>query len=252
MNQLDGWPKVSHFLDNGVWILPQPANDAIAEFYDSILTVPVGDLEETDSIVWLGTSTGSSFVSAWNRVRVHRAQWPWARLLWHKVIPKSYSILGWRVFWRRLSTLDQVQHYHPEIDLTCRLCERHAETLDHLFLSCTFTRDLWQHCCSALNLAFDPMDMSLEGIVTRLPQLLRKSRGGVLARLTLLTWIFTVWEERNARIFDLKCRSSNQVVNSIACRVRDIWNVHSHMHDEISERVLAWRVSASSVVYEPP
>ena len=98
----------------------------------------------------------------------------------------------------------------------------HAETVDHLFLACDFTRDLWRHCCAALHLAFDPEDITLEMVVTRLPQLLGSSRGGALARLTLLAWPFSVWEERNARIFDLKSRQRDQVVAIIACRVRDI------------------------------
>ena len=85
--------------------------------------------------------------------------------------------------------------------------------------------------------------------MTRLPQLLGTMRRGLLARLTLLTWIFSIWEERNARIFDLRSRQRDQVEAIIACRVRDIWRVHILGQDELTGRLLAWRVGR---VFEPP
>ena len=59
----------------------------------------------------------------------------------------------------------------------------------------------------ALHLTFEPEDITLAMVVGRLPQLLRSSREGVLARLTFITWIFSVWEERNAGIFELQSRT---------------------------------------------
>ena len=225
----------------------------MAELYDTILTVPVGGLEEEDTIIWSGTHSGSfSLASAWNLVRSHREQWPWARIIWHQVIPKSYSILGWRVFWRKLSTLDRVAVYHPEVDTTCLLCETHGETVDHLFLECSFTKEVWRSCYTALHLAYAPEDITLEMVVMGLPQLMRTSRGGILARLALLTWLFSVWEERNVRIFDIKSRQSGQVVNTIAGRVRDIWRAHRPRQDDMEGLFQAWHLRSSTEVFDPP
>ena len=188
MLQVGEWPSISHFLTNGVWSLPQPENDAMAELFDEMTSVPLGSPDDTDVIVWLGSPSGSfTLASAWNMVRMHRETWPWARLVWHKTIPNSYSFLCWRVLWKKLSTLDRVQSYHPEIDTTCRFCANHAETVAHLFLECDFTRNIWRRCCEALHLAFDTADTTLEMVVARSPQLMGSSRGGVLGRLTLLT-----------------------------------------------------------------
>ena len=45
------WPTVSHFLVNGVWSLPQPENDAMAELFGAISSVSVGGGEDEDSTV---------------------------------------------------------------------------------------------------------------------------------------------------------------------------------------------------------
>ena len=207
-------------------------------------------MDEEDAIEWKGSPTGAfSFASAWSMVCTHRAQWPWARLVWHKLIPKSYSFLCWKILWRRIATLDKVQLYHPEIDTDCRFCRMQTETVDHLFCACPFTRSLWRSCCVALHIVYDPGDLNLEMIVTRLPQILGTSRRGLLARLALLTWIFSVWEERNARMFDLRSRSRNQIEAIIACRVRDIWRAHNLEHDDLTEWLLVWCVGE---VFEPP
>ena len=233
--------------------LPQPENDARAELYDEISLVPVGRPDEADDILWTASSSGSfTFASAWQLFCTQGQQWLWVQLLWHRVIPKSYSFLCWRVLWRRLSTLDRVMVHKPEINQTCRFCVTYDESVDHLFLACDFTREIWRRCCVALHLDFDPTDISLELVVLRLPHLMGTSRGGILARLTLLTWIFSVWEERNARIFYHQSRQPYQVVATIACRVRDIWRAHSHRQDTFVEMLQTWHVNTNMPVFEPP
>ena len=160
-----------------------------------------------DTITWKVSPSGTfSLVSAWHLVRTHGQLWSWARLLWHQTIPKSYSFIGWRVLWRRVATLDRVKLHNFEVNQVCRFCEVHDETVDHLFFACDFTREIWRCCCLALHLSFGPHDITFELVVLRLPQLMKASRGGILTRLSFLTWLFTIWEERNARIFDHQSR----------------------------------------------
>ena len=247
------WKTVSQFLINGEWSRSLLENDGLEDFYDAIASVPVGESQEEDSIVWSGTPTGAfSLKSAWELIRIHHERWPWVRLVWHPVIPKTYSLLCWRILWHRLPTLDHVKRYYPEIAQNCCFCITNSETVDHLFLECVFTREIWRSCCEALHLAFDPEDITLAMVVLRLPQTLGSTHGGVLARLTLLTWIFSIWEERNARIFYCKSRRRNQVVAQIACRVRDIWEAHKLGNDELWELLIAWRLSANMDLFEPP
>ena len=203
--------------------------------------------------MWSAASTGIfSLKSAWDIARVHHEPWPWEKLIWHSVIPKTYSILCWRVLWKKLPTLDHVKQFHPEIDQLCCLCEAEPETVSHLFLECTYTRDIWRRCCEALHLPFDLVDISLEMVALRIPQMLGSTRGGAIGRLTILTWIFSIWEEQNTRTFDCKSRHHSQVENTIACRVCDIWEAHNPGHDEISELLIAWRPCTIMPMFEPP
>ena len=141
--------------------------------------------------------------------------------------------------------------HKPEVSQVCRLCEDQNETVDHLFLECAFTREIWRCCCVALHLAFDPDDISLEMVAVRLPRLLETSRGGILARLSLLTWIFSIWEERNARIFYHQSRQITQIVAIIVGRVCDIWRAHSNRQDTFMEMIQSWRVNTSLPIFEP-
>ena len=253
MTPEDGWPIVSRFLSHGMWDLPQQENEIMAELFGTISSVQVGEPDEEDSIKWLGSRSGSfTFASAWNMARTHRVQQPWSHLIWHPYIPKSYSFLCWRIFWRRLSTLDRVVAHHQEVDPTCCFCAQHVETVDHLFLACAFTHDLWRRCCMGLHIAYEHGDVTLEMIATRFLMVSGSSRRCTLARLALLTWVFSVWEERNARLFDGQSRRTDQLMTVIACRVRDIWRAHTTRLDTSVELLQTWCTSTSTDHFEPP
>ena len=148
--------------------------------------------------------------------------------------------------------MDRVRVHHPEVDPACCFCVLHAETVDHLFLACDVTQDLWRRCYMALQLAYDSGDVTLEMMVSRLPMVLGSSRRGTLTRLALLTWVFSVWEERNARLFDGKSRHTEQLMATIACRVRDIWRAHSTRLDTSAGLLQTWCTSTSTDSFEPP
>ncbi|KAK2649163.1 hypothetical protein Ddye_016652 [Dipteronia dyeriana] len=57
-------------------------------------------------------------------------------------IPRMGFVL-WLAIKGRLSTLDRVQRYDPQVVTTCVLCNSQAETHAHLFFECFYSKAIW-------------------------------------------------------------------------------------------------------------
>ncbi|KAK2658718.1 hypothetical protein Ddye_005251 [Dipteronia dyeriana] len=89
-----------------------------------------------DRILWLPSSNGIySAASAMESLRTPHPLVSWYKIVWFlQNIPMMGFIL-WLAIKGRLSTLDRVQRYNPQVVTMCVLCNSQAETHAHLFFS---------------------------------------------------------------------------------------------------------------------
>ena len=69
--------------------------------------------------------------------------------MWNISIPPSKSFIVWRIIHKKMSTDDNLARRGCYLPFMCNLCNKEAETADHLFLSCKFTSFLW-NCLQSL------------------------------------------------------------------------------------------------------
>ena len=88
----------------------------------------------------------------------------------------------------------------------CALCDQDSETIDHLLVSCSYSRDVWFRLLRRGDLQRLAPGSSATSFVSwwstsrkRLP----KDRRKPFDTFVLLV-IWTIWKERNARVFDRK------------------------------------------------
>nr|GFC33543.1 RNA-directed DNA polymerase, eukaryota, reverse transcriptase zinc-binding domain protein [Tanacetum cinerariifolium] len=104
-------------------------------------------------------------------------------------------------------------------DLCCVFCKEGPDSHNHLFFECGFPKEVW---CRPIN----------------------KSIWSILQRLLLGATVYTVWQERNLKIFQNRSRSMDMVCNFVKGVVRlrvlslglnpsiqvyeaaDLWNFH--------------------------
>ena len=97
----------------------------------------------------------------------------------------------------------------------CKLCMKYGELIDHLFLHCSLTMGLWHRLVQLAKMdwipsmgIFDMLSINYNGFGLF-------KRGIVLWQAASIALIWTVWRERNARIFEDKARNSEYLWDSI-------------------------------------
>ncbi|CAN1230374.1 hypothetical protein LINPERPRIM_LOCUS3275, partial [Linum perenne] len=66
-----------------------------------------------------------------------------ANLIWQPSTPSKIACFLWRVFLRKIATHDNLQKRGFSLPNQCVLCDSNNESIDHIFLSCIFSADIW-------------------------------------------------------------------------------------------------------------
>ncbi|RVW90400.1 Transposon TX1 uncharacterized 149 kDa protein [Vitis vinifera] len=97
----------------------------------------------------------------------------------------------------------------------CKLCMKHGETVDHLFLHCSLTKGLWHRLFQLAKMDWvSPRSIS-DMFFTNFNGFGSSKRGVVLWQDACIALMWVVWRERNARIFEDKARNSGFLWDSI-------------------------------------
>jgi len=67
----------------------------------------------------------------------------WGKFIWSSDIPPSKTLVLWKVFHGRLPTDQHIQNKGLHICSMCTLCEKHEESIHHLFFECPNALYIW-------------------------------------------------------------------------------------------------------------
>jgi len=67
----------------------------------------------------------------------------WGKFIWSSSIPPSKTPVLWKVFHGWLPTDQHIQHKGLHICSMCTLCEKHEESIQHLFFKCSNALHIW-------------------------------------------------------------------------------------------------------------
>ena len=99
--------------------------------------------------------------------------------------------------------IDHLWHLPAAVDC-CTLCMGSGESIDHLFLLCSMTMELWHKPFRLANLVWVPPRSVCNMLIISFKGLGSMNRVKVLWQIACLTLIWMVWWEGNARIFEDK------------------------------------------------
>ena len=77
--------------------------------------------------------------------------------LWDTLVPSKIIVFGWRCIRDRIATRDHLVRrgiISNDRDKVCVFCFGDLETLDHLMVSCPFTRMVWRRIFSWIGLDY--------------------------------------------------------------------------------------------------
>lgn len=165
--------------------------------------------------VWLAEANGVfSVKSAYSLLCAGKTRLAIGKIIWKSRAPTRCKFFMFLAMRGACLTTDNLQRRGWQMASICHLCLADGESCSHIFHDCPFTQQVWTRIRSRLDL---PCSTPSEGLInwwyTARKTVHKQDRKTFDAGVILVTWL--VWKERNARIFDGKAASAEQVCASI-------------------------------------
>ncbi|KAL9683236.1 hypothetical protein QQ045_015055 [Rhodiola kirilowii] len=181
---------------------------------------------ENDKMVWSYSPDGifstNSLMKAAMSIRGQKKKWVEVPFqLWSGLAPPKVELLIWRIYLDSLPskvTLQRRRILRNSQDLNCVLCEREAETTDHLLNQCRWSWELWCSCLRwwGATWVFPQSVQSL--LESWVIEGTTKSYKRIW-KILCYAIIWSIWEERNKRCFQDKKRTVEEICELVKVRV---------------------------------
>ncbi|XP_039123614.1 uncharacterized protein LOC120260240 [Dioscorea cayenensis subsp. rotundata] len=162
---------------------------------------------DCDRKVWGLTANGSfSVKSFYGLLNEGGLRCPIAHTFWKGPCPKKVNIFNWLAWKNKILSLENLAKRccnRLPTD-TCVLCHADVESVDHLFLMCQFSREVWSSLCRFLQFPALPRSMDQLWGVWRSAV---RPAARVFGDLFVKAYVWSIWFTRNDYIFAAKCDS---------------------------------------------
>ncbi|XP_019226299.1 PREDICTED: uncharacterized protein LOC109207768 [Nicotiana attenuata] len=140
----------------------------------------------------------------------------WKGLMYqNQARPKATFIL-WLLMHGRLQTADRLKKWKIQIDDLCCFCKQALETKEHLFAECRYGRDMWSRLMQWIQIQVNlPSWTEWQQWITQKTK--GRSQMARILKLIVAEFVYTLWIERNARIFENTATTWDILAKKIAC-----------------------------------
>ena len=162
-------------------------------------------IDGEDSLVWTPHKSGIFFVKSLCLELAKASNHGEATLikgLWRGLIPPRIELFSWLALQGKINTKSKLVRIGiiSSDDILCVMCNESPEDHNHLLLHCPFAWRLWSWWLMLWNVCWVPPKSLLEAF----EQWHSCSKGAFLKKIWIASFhivIWTIWKERNARIF---------------------------------------------------
>jgi len=100
--------------------------------------------DRQDQFLWKWTAGGTFSTSSCYRAFFHGRTQLWgARELWKVKAPGKCKFFAWLVLHGRCWTSARLKRHNLTNDDACAFCDQAPESVDHLFMSCPYSSEVW-------------------------------------------------------------------------------------------------------------
>lgn len=168
-----------------------------------------------DRITWNAINGPVTIASIWKSLRSPGPVPPWISIIWNRYSVQKFSVNAWLIFRQRLPTTDRLLRFGCAVDTKCLLCNIAAESHEHLFCNCSFTRSILDDWDIKL---YNTWPDFLAGDVIRgNPSSIKRQ----VTYLFLNAALHAIWAERNNRRHAGQGISKEFILQGIKLRVRN-------------------------------
>ncbi|KAJ0548751.1 putative RNA-directed DNA polymerase [Helianthus annuus] len=209
-----------------------------------------------DEIKWRtrqGVHTGFSSSTVWDDLRTGHDEVQWAKVVWFPQAIPRHAFLMWLILNTKLKTQDIMSRWNASGNanfnlMCCSLCTRGPDSHEHLFFECEYASRVWDGVKDRANMA------STQHHWTQILDYLMniaasKSADHIISKMVVSAAAYFVWDERNARLFSIRKRSRDQLVDIILNTVRMKLQTMRFRASSRTERALQqWRLPRGLLV----
>ncbi|CAN0884957.1 Putative ribonuclease H protein At1g65750 [Linum grandiflorum] len=169
-------------------------------------------------VVWPLHSSGAFSVRSFMKV-LRKQTFPGeddfpASCIWRKEVPKKIQGFMWLVYLGRILTMDNLQKRGLIAPNRCSLCKRAAESIDHIFLECSYSQKIWNRFSSTLSFT-GPHYHIMTKVIKGWKGMNFTVEFDLFRGVFLHAFYWFIWLERNGRIFKNIVRSDIHVAHKI-------------------------------------
>lgn len=136
-----------------------------------------------------------------------------------RLLAVSHHILNKLTIETRLLIQDKWQYMMSITPLSCCLCSNSDETRDHLFIDCSFSRDIWRRMLLKLSDPGHHSDSWMQLLAWTSSPPSKSLR--TLRSIAVLAIIYNIWAERNNRIFKNQMENTSDLFEHVNRNVRN-------------------------------
>ncbi|KAL8511863.1 hypothetical protein ACS0TY_018337 [Phlomoides rotata] len=209
-----------------------------------ILSVHVS--RDPDRCVWCNSVSGRlTSRMAYDLLRSAHPRVGWSSWIWGGFIPPCRSTLIWRAIWGKIPTADWLRHFGVLGPTVCFLCHNASETLDHIFVHCSFTRTLLCKVANlfGLTLYYDIgfLDVFIQATSSHFGKQL-----GCLWQCAFITSLWSVWHARNKAVFEEVQPSTQRSFAFVLASIKEMGQLDlGHMVSSVNELIILSRLGLS-------
>jgi hypothetical protein len=130
-----------------------------------------------------------------------------AKTLWKTRAPGKCKFFGWLALRDRCWTAERRKRHGLQQDDTCMLCNQEVESISHLLVGCSFSRQVWYNFLHRIGCSYVtpcPSSVLADWWMAAQKRFAKLERHCFDSLVVLIFWI--IWNERNRRIFYRKAR----------------------------------------------
>ncbi|GJZ08185.1 hypothetical protein Tco_0542468 [Tanacetum coccineum] len=209
------------------WCHSSPLSDVISTrdiFRAGLdLATKVRDVDAPDRLELedgLGRVQPFSVRVVWNSIRPRDSKIDWCDVVWFTNHIPRHAFNLWLIMKKKLKTQDMIYSWDVSdaLSTVCPLCELQPDSHQHLFFDCSFSKQVWNHMKTFVDLPNSRPD--LNNILSFIrPTAKRRSSRSFIANLFLAASCYFFWQERNSRLFKNNKKTVSQV---IACAMDSV------------------------------
>ncbi|XP_026420572.1 uncharacterized protein LOC113316626 [Papaver somniferum] len=165
-----------------------------------------------------------------------------SKYIWNKTIPPKFSFLVWAAANGVVPTLSMLSRRGMTVVNICAFCNTSEKSVEHLFLHCSFIRQIWDHFLQQLGFVWAHPTTIIEFLWKWKLKISTKPLIFLRFCLPFAIW-WSVWLERNDIIIEKKQR--RKTLNSLILDIKLLllgWavNIDSFKNIKFDDFVFDW------------